>query len=64
MCIRDSFEKSTKVNYNPEDVRSRFARFDPRLSNLKNLSAGLGVAPLGLMALLSENERNKDGLNY
>ena len=54
----------TKVNYNPEDVRSRFARFDPRLSNLKNLSAGLGVAPLGLMALLSENERNKDGLNY
>ena len=60
----EAFEKSTKVNYNPKDVRSRFARFDPRLSNLKNLSAGLGVAPLGLMALLSENERNKDGLNY
>lgn len=29
---------------NPANIRSRFARFDPRLSHLKNLSAGIGGA--------------------
>lgn len=32
----------------PEQVRSRFARFDPRLSHLRNLSAGVaGAAMIG-----------------
>ena len=39
-------------SYNPTDVRSRFARFDPRLSHLRNLNAGLATGvPLGLLAM-------------
>tara|TARA_S200000501_G_scaffold59349_1_gene49704 strand:+ start:968 stop:3817 length:2850 start_codon:yes stop_codon:yes gene_type:complete len=41
------------MNRNPL-VRSRFARFDPRLKNLKNLSAG--VLPIGILPFLSTNE--------
>jgi hypothetical protein len=32
---------------NPTNIRSRFARFDPRLSHLKNLSASFGAGLLG-----------------
>lgn len=53
----EGFGKATKVNYNPEDVRSRFARFDPRLSNLKNLSAAIASVPGGLLALLEMQKR-------
>ena len=53
----EGFGKATKVNYNPEDVRSRFARFDPRLSNLKNLSAGVALPGAGLLALLEMQKR-------
>lgn len=53
----EGFNKSTKVNYNPEDVRSRFARFDPRLSNLKNLSAGVALPGAGLLALQEMQKR-------
>lgn len=35
-----------RVNYNPQDVRSQFARFDPRLSHLSNLTAA-NMSPLG-----------------
>ena len=36
----------------PENIRSRFARFDPRLSHLRNLNAGLATGvPLGLLAM-------------
>lgn len=35
------------VIFDPRNIRSRFARFDPRLSHLRNLSAG--IAGLGLM---------------
>ena len=41
----------------PENVRSKFARFDPRLAHLKNLSAGVGAAPIGLLALREEQKR-------
>jgi hypothetical protein len=41
----------------PQKIRSRFARFDPRLANLKNLSAGVGAAPIGLLALREEQKR-------
>ena len=38
------------VNYDPRNIRSRFARFDPRLSHLANLSAaGAGVATAGAL---------------
>jgi hypothetical protein len=30
------------INSSPEMIRSRFARFDPRLKHLRNLSAGVG----------------------
>ena len=53
----ESLGSKVAVNYNPEDVRSKFARFDPRLSNLKNLSAGVGAAPTGLLALREEQKR-------
>jgi hypothetical protein len=37
---------NVRVNYNPQDVRSRFARFDPRLSHLSDLTAS-NMSPLG-----------------
>lgn len=43
------------VTFDPTNIRSRFARFDPRLSHLKNLSAGIGAA--GLFGLLSPQEQ-------
>ena len=36
------------VTFDPTNIRSRFARFDPRLKHLANLSAGVGG--LGMMA--------------
>lgn len=35
------------IAWNPANIRSRFARFDPRLSHLRNLSAG--AAGLGIL---------------
>jgi len=35
------------VIFDPTNIRSRFARFDPRLSHLKNLSASVGAGLLG-----------------
>lgn len=37
---------------NPANIRSRFARFDPRLKHLSNLSAG--IAGLGIFGLMGE----------
>ena len=34
------------MGFDPSGVRARGARFDPRLSHLRNLNAG--VAPIGL----------------
>lgn len=44
--------------YNPANIRSRFARFDPRLSHLRNLSAGVGGLGvlLGLQQPSTEDE--------
>lgn len=33
--------------FDPRNIRSRFSRFDPRLSHLKNLSASIGAGLLG-----------------
>ena len=41
----------TTMIFDPANIRSRFARFDPRLSHLANLSAaGAGVATAGALA--------------
>ena len=42
------------VTFDPSNVRSRFARFDPRLAHLRNLSAGVGG--LGLLATMPTQE--------
>jgi hypothetical protein len=41
--------------FDPTAIRSRFARFDPRLSHLKNVSAGVGGTALGF-GLLGDGE--------
>ena len=40
----------TRVNYNPQDVRTQFARFDPRLSHLSNVTAANASPMSGLLA--------------
>ena len=45
-----------RVVFNPQNVRSRFARFDPRLSHLKNLSAGIGGAGLLGAGMMPKND--------
>lgn len=41
----------------PRGIRAASARFDPRLAHLRNLSAGLGGAAIGLNALPPEDRR-------
>jgi GNAT superfamily N-acetyltransferase len=42
--------------FNPANIRSEFARFDPRLSNLRNLNAA-NISPLaGLLAIMQAQE--------
>ena len=49
-----------KMAFNPENVRSKFARFDPQFSNLKNLSASNPVATTsaGLLANVTGQPSN------
>ena len=42
------------VTFDPANIRSRFARFDPRLAHLRNLSAGVGG--LGLLSSMMPPE--------
>lgn len=48
-----------ETRFYPNQVRSRFARFDPRLAHLRNLNASLAAAgvPLGLLATQPEEEQ-------
>jgi len=41
-AVAKALEFTHIISSNPADIRSRFARFDPRLSHLRNLSAGVG----------------------
>ena len=41
----------------PRKLRSKFARFDPRLAHLRDLSAGLTIIPGGLLALQEMQKR-------
>jgi hypothetical protein len=45
---------TTVMTSDPAMIRSRFARFDPRLAHLRNLSAGVGG--LGLLAIPQEEQ--------
>jgi hypothetical protein len=42
-----------QMTVNPRDLRFKSARFDPRLKHLRNLSAGVGGAAVGLNSLSS-----------
>lgn len=44
------------VTFDPRNIRSRFARFDPRLSHLANLSASNAAPGVGLLSL-TDDER-------
>ena len=46
--------QSEYVTFDPANIRSRFARFDPRLAHLRNLSAGVGG--LGLLSSMMPPE--------
>jgi hypothetical protein len=52
----ESASSRVRVSYNPSDVRSQSARFDPRLSHLKNLSAGIGGAGLLGAGMMPKND--------
>tara|TARA_R110002153_G_C13236255_1_gene490305 strand:- start:46 stop:1212 length:1167 start_codon:yes stop_codon:yes gene_type:complete len=47
-------QKNEFTTFYPENIRSRFARFDPRLAHLRNLSAGVGG--LGLLSSMMPPE--------
>ena len=51
---RKGGEITEAVAFDPTDIRSRFARFDPRLAHLRNLSAGVGG--LGLLSTMMPQE--------
>ena len=46
-----------RVTFNPNRLRSRFARFDPRLSHLENLNAA-NVDPITGLAAMSASQQN------
>ena len=53
---------SEMVTFDPRNIRSRFARFDPRLSHLSNLSAGVGG--LGLLGAFGSQPPQDDVESY
>ena len=53
-----------RVNYNPADIRSQYARFDPEFSNLSNISAANRSKLGGLLAASSANKADLDPLGY
>ena len=56
--IKDSALPSDVINVSdPSRLRSKFARFDPRLAHLRDLSAGLTIIPGGLLALQEMQKR-------
>lgn len=51
------FGSDYRVTYDPTNIRSRFARFDPRLAHLRNLSAGVGGLGLASMFMPPSEEQ-------
>jgi hypothetical protein len=50
-----------RVTFNPQSLRSRFARFDPRLSHLANLNAA-NIDPLTGAAAMGASQQQQDPL--
>ena len=46
-----------RVTFDPANIRSRFARFDPEFSHLSNLNAANASAPTGLLAVQGQQEQ-------
>jgi hypothetical protein len=49
---------STAV-FEPQNIRSQFARFDPRLAHLSNLTAANASKPLGILVLEQQARGNE-----
>jgi hypothetical protein len=45
--------------FDPTNIRSRFARFDPEFSHLANLNAANASPLAGILAMPNEEERNR-----
>jgi len=56
---RMSAPSSVEVRFDPNQYRSRFARFDPEFKHLRNLSAGFGG--LGLLGIAAGNQPAQGG---
>lgn len=54
ILLSESDGTNTFVTFDPQQVRSRFARFDPEFRHLANLSAGVGG--LGILSLLEPEQ--------
>jgi hypothetical protein len=56
---KSSVPSTVTTRQDTRGMRSRFARFDPRLAHLRNLNASLAAAgiPLGLLAMQPEEEQ-------
>ena len=56
---KSSVPSTVTTRQDTRGMRSRFARFDPRLAHLRNLNASLAAAgvPLGLLAMSPEEEQ-------
>ena len=58
----------TVISFDPSNIRSRFARFDPRLAHLKNLSAGVAGVGFSGAALAPQDAQagvaNGNALSY
>ena len=49
---------TVETRFYPNQVRSRFARFDPEFAHLRNLSAAVAAGlPLGLLAMQPDQEQ-------
>jgi hypothetical protein len=55
-----SLQRGWEIVFDPTNIRSQFARFDPRLSHLANLSAGIGGVGIGLNALALPPQEDPD----
>jgi hypothetical protein len=53
--------QTERVTFDPSNIRSKFARFDPRLSHLRNLSAGVaGAGAVGIAAQSRQPEERRE----
>lgn len=59
MRLPESDGTNTFVTFDPNQVRSRFARFDPRLSHLANLNAANASPVTGLMSATAVSEQDQ-----